>query len=513
MKPKRPIIIAILIFAMFILTFRTGSHTINGYPSPEQMQALQDDYDNAKTELNDWDSYIDAIDRERLKHAALALYFHGQWLGTQSTIRNQLISALSGLVQKNVVSAVASAYGITVKGAMAMYSAYSLESLMTYHISQVNVLESDIEASWDNSATIEGTDEANSIMEAYRDVVAAVNHYNSHSSQSKKKPGEAPIKPSKWDMPKFPCGGSCGEEFDTPDSPHHVKCGSAEDVDKEAARSGSYQNVNGLLVYVPKSTSSILQSRSASDGCGRWYYNCEDEALHQLRTCKKTVWKKPEYFGGPKPSSTCNESYRRCMGHTFDHDHNIVGKTSHSDVADSSTAETAQNEQTPVDNSPNCEHCTNSCSACTQPTTPAMHPCGIHATSVSGDHSLQASCTQTNGWGHSCTVSSYYACQTHTCVFPTFQCGRAACTQAVADREEHRRTCINGRKYWSCNTGPPDMVEHHRTRTCTRYKALRQGQDPLTGLPTMIWGTCGEQWDMCDTRCRDAYGAVGTHQE
>ncbi len=150
----------------------------------------------------------------------------------------------------------------------------------------------------------------------------------------------------------------------------------------------------------------------------------------------------------------------------------------------------------------------------TTPSTSSYHACGVHETSVSGDHSLQASCTVTNGWFHSCTVTNYYACQTHTCVFPTFQCGNASCTQPVADREEHRRWCISSRKYWSCSTTQPmDPNEYHRTRICTRRKALRQVRDPVTGFNTVEYGECGEEWDLCDTRCRDVFGAVGTHTD
>ncbi|MDE0326006.1 MAG: hypothetical protein OXN27_18980 [Candidatus Poribacteria bacterium] len=53
------------------------------------------------------------------------------------------------------------------------------------------------------------------------------------------------------------------------------------------------------------------------------------------------------------------------------------------------------------------------------PSTPSYHACGSHTTDVSGDHTLQASCTSTDSNGQYCTVTSFYACQTHTHVYPS----------------------------------------------------------------------------------------------
>lgn len=50
---------------------------------------------------------------------------------------------------------------------------------------------------------------------------------------------------------------------------------------------------------------------------------------------------------------------------------------------------------------------------------PTYHACGDHLTSVSGDHSLQASCTSTDSNGNSCTVTSFYACDGHSHSYPS----------------------------------------------------------------------------------------------
>ncbi|MDE0637907.1 MAG: hypothetical protein OXI43_18870 [Candidatus Poribacteria bacterium] len=320
-----------------------------------------------------------------------------------------------------------------------------------------------------------------------------------------------PISPN-YNLPSYPCGGSCNQSFTKPTSPHWVKCGTAMDVDKE-----SLSEMSGYGTRI-RSVGEILKSRSVSDGCGRNYYNCKDEAKHGERTCNLWVWEKPSGYLNAFKSYRCGRKFRKCMGHTFDHNPDVIGSAKHSDEGDGGSGEEGSTEEqtiaptSQVDNSPNCEHCTTGgCSSC-----PITYACGVHSghPSEASSHAMQASCSLSNNWMQTCTVTNFYACQTHTCVFPTVPCGNASCTQSVAFREEHRRWCINANKYWSCSTTQPmDPNEYHRTRTCTRYKALRQERDPLTGLNTVVWGTCGEQWDMCDTRCWNVTGGFGTHQE
>ena len=52
------------------------------------------------------------------------------------------------------------------------------------------------------------------------------------------------------------------------------------------------------------------------------------------------------------------------------------------------------------------------------PPSPTYHACGVHETSVSGDHSLQASCTSTDSNSNTCTVTNFYACDSHTHSYP-----------------------------------------------------------------------------------------------
>ncbi len=117
-------------------------------------------------------------------------------------------------------------------------------------------------------------------------------------------------------------------------------------------------------------------------------------------------------------------------------------------------------------------------------------PCGISthigylctaaaAASDALNHTLQASCLVTNANGDSCTVTNFYACQSHTHVYPapTISCGRSGCTQTVTSSTQHSATCASGHSYWTCN---PSDVYQHITRTC-KYSA------------------CGKSWERCST--------------
>lgn len=303
MKRCRSVLILLLIVAMFTFTFRSGSHTISGSTTTEQERVLDDDYDNAETEFEDWERYIAALDDSRDYHATTVQYLHSSWLSTQGSIRNQQISALSGSVQTTIVGAIASALGIGTKMVMSMYSAYSIEDMLVFHLTEALSYEAAIDQSWDNSQTIEGTDEANSIMEAYRDLEITINHYNEHIRYSSKKLPEKPIKPNKWNLPKFPCGGGCTQEFDTPDSPHWVRCGSSlESVDEEAIRRSNEVGFEGHDHDVK--VGFILTERSAAEGCGRQHFNCtpSEKEKHKLRSCTKTI-------GG----NICGANFRYCL--------------------------------------------------------------------------------------------------------------------------------------------------------------------------------------------------------
>ena len=147
-------------------------------------------------------------------------------------------------------------------------------------------------------------------------------------------------------------------------------------------------------------------------GDGIAYYTCDTAAndRHRVRSCTR------DFTNGSGVTNTCGDGFRRCVGPKKDHNWSdwINWETKHSDDDDDSTEETTQNEfQEPT----------------SEPTpAPSYHMCGSHETWQSGDHSaagcgysghyvcdgsdhsLQASCSDTNANGDYCTVTSFYAC-------------------------------------------------------------------------------------------------------
>ena len=106
------------------------------------------------------------------------------------------------------------------------------------------------------------------------------------------------------------------------------------------------------------------------------------------------------------------------------------------------------------------------------------YPCGhTDPTANAAYHAPQTSCTQTNANGQSCTVTNFYDCDQHTHVYPapTISCGRSACSQTVSSSTQHSATCASGHSYWTCK---PSDAHLHKTRTC-----IRSG--------------CGQSWLLC----------------
>lgn len=128
----------------------------------------------------------------------------------------------------------------------------------------------------------------------------------------------------------------------------------------------------------------------------------------------------------------------------------------------------------------------------------------------SSSHALQASCSQTDSYGQGCTVTNFYACQTHTHQYPalvsgacghTYTSGNASshslqasclvtnangdsCTvtgfYACASPHTHQypaptATCANGHTY---NPTITSAKNNHRTRTCR-------------------FAECGQTWERC----------------
>ena len=127
--------------------------------------------------------------------------------------------------------------------------------------------------------------------------------------------------------------------------------------------------------------------------------------------------------------------------------------------------------------------------------TTVTRDCG-HSLSASGDHTQQASCSVTNNRGQSCTVTNFYACQSHTHTYPNarflpLQTVRQRCRNTSCSKggyttlyDTHRSRCRLWHSYWDCD---PAAVEKHKVRTCARcsnsYQNCDGGRNPcISGL-------------------------------
>ena len=231
----------------------------------------------------------------------------------------------------------------------------------------------------------------------------------------------------------YTCNGICGNNFRSPHEAfdyHRVQC---------------YDLTNAKFV----------------GHCMDYWYSCDTDKhkkmmkQHKPRICTKT------YTDFDGTSGPCGRGYKNCSNSGIDHDRSNIWywETKHSDTGSSDDDQEANN-----------------------PATPTYHACGVHESWQSGDHShgtpacgddthagyacqignahtkLIASCSVTNGNGDSCTVTSYYECQSHTHQYPS-----------------PTATCANGHTYDPTN---PGAVNTHITRTC-RYSE------------------CGQTWEKC----------------
>ena len=259
-----------------------------------------------------------------------------------------------------------------------------------------------------------------------------------------------------------PCNGPCSDKHRThwgAFDAHHTKCGIAN-------------NVDNIGVGVP--TTYILKGRTFKQGCGRPHYDCPNapDTWHKERTCTIV------YTYADGSTSACLDAkgkpleYRRCMGHTRDHDKsdNDSSPTWHNDDDEEANAggslyacgihelwQSGDHSSTWICNESPCSnrqvpYCFDECpeagnhGTATTPTTPAMVVCdiegcqdstsynpdsssaGLHAycnecyqyKCTGGGHSWYPRCfdtTHTNANGDSCTVAGY-ECVSHTPVYP-----------------------------------------------------------------------------------------------
>lgn len=213
-------------------------------------------------------------------------------------------------------------------------------------------------------------------------------------------------------------------------------------------------------------------------GCKTWFKNEPNEIRSHWTPCNETVKGTLENLW----KTNCRGYYYNCNGDTsadcWNADNHISGgSTPPSDSTPPSENPIVAPPPTP-----------------TPPPSPTYHACGVHETSVSGDHSLQASCTSTDSNGNTCTVTSFYACDSHTHSYPTppptptptpppeptptppapttVACGARGWTGCTIRSSDGNACLVDpcdsgcGSYYWSCSTS--GVSWHKTSRTCKR---------------------------------------------
>ena len=267
--------------------------------------------------------------------------------------------------------------------------------------------------------------------------------------------------------PTFSCpGGGCSIAWTSPSyarTGHYVRCGSSDDPYNKRIQ-----------------------------GCNEVYYTCNtsEKARHQTVDCGLSKWIETTHGWA---ETACLGDYRKCMPGRITREHStlLTGVNVTSTCGGSRPS-------APSDSTPPSENPAVSPTPTPTPTpSPTYHACGEHETSVSGDHSLQASCSSTDSNGNYCTVTNFYACDFHTHSYPspppTVSCGRSACTASVSSSTEHRvgpcSAC--GGSYWSCSWSASYWENEHRVRTCRR-------------------SGCGNTWQRCVSSTPDCSAKPGS---
>ena len=345
---------------------------------------------------------------------------------------------------------------------------------------------------------------------------AALVAYNNSTSQKR-----GPINtPEYRTIPEcgLPCNNFCGTVF-----------------------SSSVEGFSGLSAAAAGKHKTTCGESSSVSGCGVKHWGCNGKSdeykEHQVLYCGKNIqfWEKSGDLS-PESLGVCGAPYRACS--VPEGTHKYIGRQKYNSSSqgyytygygeyvplfpnkkhgDGTLAAPSHSINGPggvdissaIDETPNCSTCidgSNHCPGCgsgstenpivsppppTSPPSPTYHACREHETSVSGDHSLQASCSSTNSNGNYCTVKNFYACDSHTHSYPTppptptpppeptppptpttVACGAngwTGCTIRSSDGNACRvDPCDSGcgSFYWSCSTS--GVSWHKTSRTCKR---------------------------------------------
>ncbi len=154
----------------------------------------------------------------------------------------------------------------------------------------------------------------------------------------------------------------------------------------------------------------------------------------------------------------------------------------------------------------------------TTPDSTTYHACGVHEDWQSGDHSLQASCSETDSHGQSCTVTNFYACQSHTHQYPALISGACGHSYTASSSYSHRlETCPTNSHGDSCTTGSYYACQSH-THSYPDPTPKLHACGIHTGLPSyssshrLYTHTCGHTFYKCQHIKEKHYKRRCTHK-
>ena len=243
--------------------------------------------------------------------------------------------------------------------------------------------------------------------------------------------------------------------------------------------------------------SSTTRSAAAASGTHTVKFKYRCDVCKQSGDTAAAIGGKEAHEEGECPGSDCSVRYRKCtppVGHKI-----IVCPGSGCSVEYRECSVPEGHRPCPSCGARECEvsnKASSGCSVCQSTTTPStsLHPCGEHPITASGDHTQQASCSVTNNRRQRCTVTNFYACQSHTHTYRTMRCPRTLgggagkggfgiggfgiagfnlCSKGgyLTTGDNHRSTCRLRHAYWNCD---PSSVEQHKARTCARCNKIYQ---------------------------------------
>lgn len=251
-------------------------------------------------------------------------------------------------------------------------------------------------------------------------------------------PGESPYLWNTIALPEnYPCPGPCTNMYRTPyeayNNGHEIVCGGSSD---------------------PTATEAV--------GCSNIYYTCDENyngyyEAHKPRNCGLSYWLNTPH-GWSKPN--CPYKFRRCSPRSAYHETNTEGSNFYGRCIDYGPGTSEQVNQfvapdpapTPVPSSDITYDCGNHSGPSSDSSGHEAASCGVsgHYSCDGSDHTLQASCTSMDSNGQSCTVTSFYACQSHTHVYPAVDITCPGCNRTYRSNASSRtlfrhqeRTCAN----------------------------------------------------------------------